>query len=158
MTNIYHFDPKSGEYIGDGVADASPLEPGVWLIPAYATSDAPPQIEAGHRPVWTGEAWEQRIDLRGTPIWLADGSATVVSFLGPLPAGATTEPPASASPEQREAQRQAILAATDWTQLADTLLDNPTLKAAWATYRSAVRRMDITTDSWPEAPAQETTQ
>lgn len=38
---IYHYDPETLEYIGESVADPSPLEPGVWLIPAYATSVVP---------------------------------------------------------------------------------------------------------------------
>lgn len=50
-------------------------------------------------------------------------------------------------------KRDALLAASDWTQLADAPVD----KAAWATYRQALR--DITTAAspatviWPTAPA-----
>jgi hypothetical protein len=35
--NIYHYDAETLEYVGESIADASPLEPGVWLIPAHAT-------------------------------------------------------------------------------------------------------------------------
>jgi hypothetical protein len=52
------------------------------------------------------------------------------------------------------AERNAKLAASDWTQLADSTAD----KAAWAAYRQALR--DITaqegfpwTTDWPAAPA-----
>jgi len=53
------------------------------------------------------------------------------------------------------ADRNARLAASDWTQLADVPL-NEEEKAAWATYRQALR--DVTTQvdpfeiTWPEAP------
>jgi hypothetical protein len=55
---IFHYDPTSGICLGQGEADESPLEPGVWLIPAYATEVAPPAIGAGERAVWKGAAWE----------------------------------------------------------------------------------------------------
>lgn len=63
---------------------------------------------------------------------------------------------AAAVPEQQwsvvRAERNAKLAASDWTQLPDTPVD----AAAWATYRQALR--DITDQEdpfnilWPEQP------
>jgi len=54
---------------------------------------------------------------------------------------------------QARAQRNDLLAASDWTQVPDA----PVGQAAWATYRQALR--DITTQAgfpaqinWPEAP------
>lgn len=55
---IYHYSHKTGEYIGTGVADESPLEPGVWLIPANATSIPPLQPLDGHIVMFRGDAWE----------------------------------------------------------------------------------------------------
>jgi len=52
-----------------------------------------------------------------------------------------------------KAQRNTLLAESDWTQLPDVVLSN---KAAWATYRQELR--DITTQSdpfniiWPSKP------
>lgn len=58
---------------------------------------------------------------------------------------------------QVRADRNAKLSASDWTQVADALLDAPVDKAAWTTYRQALR--DVTaqdgfpwTITWPEAP------
>jgi len=34
---IHHYHPETFDYLGDGEADLSPLEKGVWLIPAHAT-------------------------------------------------------------------------------------------------------------------------
>lgn len=149
---VYHYAPGTGEYTGSSIADPSPLESGVWLIPAHATAEKPPRVEAGHRPVWMGEKWELLQDLRGHVVWLADGSAKVIDQLGPLPDGASTTPPPEVSAEQRRAQRDALLAQSDWTQLADTLLDKPRVKERWAKYRSALRRLDMSANDWPTPP------
>jgi len=50
-------------------------------------------------------------------------------------------------------ERNAKLAATDWTQVADTTAD----KTAWATYRQALRNVPTqagfpNTVVWPDAP------
>lgn len=52
---IYHYHPATGEYLGEGVADESPLEPGKYLIPAHATTTAPPTAMTGKVRVWQGE-------------------------------------------------------------------------------------------------------
>tara|TARA_R110000823_G_scaffold277831_2_gene396320 strand:- start:3697 stop:4074 length:378 start_codon:yes stop_codon:yes gene_type:complete len=39
--NIYHYDAETLDYVGESIADLSPLEPGVWLIPAHATTVTP---------------------------------------------------------------------------------------------------------------------
>lgn len=61
---IYHYHPTTYEYMPvfdkDGnpdKADESPLEPGVYLIPAYATAIAPPAIPAGQQARFTDGAW-----------------------------------------------------------------------------------------------------
>lgn len=54
---IYHYS-ATGEFIGEGLADESPLEPGVFLIPANAVSIAPPPFDAAvERVKWTGDFW-----------------------------------------------------------------------------------------------------
>lgn len=52
---IYHYHPTTGEYLGTGMADPSPLEPGKYLIPAYATTTVPPTAMSGKVRVWRGE-------------------------------------------------------------------------------------------------------
>ena len=52
-----HFHPETGIYVGPGTADESPLEPGVFLIPAHSTTVAPPAAPPGQQRRWTGAAW-----------------------------------------------------------------------------------------------------
>ena len=54
---IYHYDHVTGEFLGAGSADPSPLEPDVYLIPANATDIAPPECGAGERSVFRAAAW-----------------------------------------------------------------------------------------------------
>ncbi len=55
---IFHYHPDTGICLGQGKADESPLEPGVWLIPAHATEQKPPQLGKGEQAVWTGDGWD----------------------------------------------------------------------------------------------------
>jgi hypothetical protein len=55
--NIYHYNDQDGIYLASGVADESPLEPGVYLIPAFATTVEPPVFKDGERAVFSNEAW-----------------------------------------------------------------------------------------------------
>ena len=54
---IHHYHPETGVYIGAGLADPSPMEQGVWLVPAHATDIEPPVAPNGQVAVWAGAAW-----------------------------------------------------------------------------------------------------
>jgi len=54
---IWHYDPHTRILIGQGKADASPLEPGVFLLPAFATSEPPPTEIPGYKIIFDGAAW-----------------------------------------------------------------------------------------------------
>ncbi len=42
---VYQMHFVSGDYIGEYMCDESPLEPGVYLIPAHCTKVAPPEFD-----------------------------------------------------------------------------------------------------------------
>lgn len=51
----------------------------------------------------------------------------------------------------RRRKRDQLLAASDWTQVADSPLD-AVMKKAWAAYRQALRDLDMTGTDWPDEP------
>ncbi|RTR01932.1 hypothetical protein [Halomonas nitroreducens] len=64
---IYHYHPDTGAYLGRAEADPSPMEPGAYLIPANATTLAPPSPEEGLRRVFVEGAWQQ-LDEADVPV------------------------------------------------------------------------------------------
>lgn len=57
--NIYHYNPETFDFIAAGIADASPLEGGVFLVPAYATDLLPPAFDpATHTCRFMDDVWE----------------------------------------------------------------------------------------------------
>lgn len=54
---IFHID-ENGTLIGEGRADADPLQPGAWLIPAQATTVEPPQPIEGSVRRFVAGGWE----------------------------------------------------------------------------------------------------
>ena len=59
--NIYHYHPETGVFLGQGLADESPLEPGVWLLPAHSVTMAPPNVDENQFAVFKNGAWEVNV-------------------------------------------------------------------------------------------------
>lgn len=95
MTTIYHYDAATHELRGTGTANESPLEPGVFLIPANATEVAPPAVGANQAAVFnpTAQTWSLVDDFRGTQVFAPDGHSQIpLTALGvALPALAAGE-------------------------------------------------------------------
>lgn len=97
---IYHLDRVTGELVGEGEARESPLEPGVFLIPAHATATEPPAAQSGHARVWDGSAWTQVPDHRGETWHTPEGVPVVIETLG-TPVTMTVDPPLVVAKAQR---------------------------------------------------------
>jgi len=86
MTTTYCYDQQTGIFIGTSDADESPLELGVFLIPANATLTPPIPCGDGQRQIFSNGAW------------------TVEDI--PIP----ENPPASTNAELRVAELKALFA------------------------------------------------
>lgn len=132
----YSYDRDTGAYTGEVNAWESPLEPGEYLLPAFATFTAPPGPQEGHYRSWNGTSWEY------TEI--------------PLPPA--PEPPTIEDQQVTiRNDRNGRLALSDWTQLPDVPLSSE-VKAAWATYRQALRDVPQQAGfpqevTWPQIPS-----
>jgi len=90
--NGYNYSPVTGEYTETITMHESPLEPGVFLVPAFCTTTAPEAL-TGHAACWNGAAWVLVEDHRGEAGYI-NGVAFVVTDLGAYPEGWSTTPPA----------------------------------------------------------------
>ena len=100
---VYQLDYQNC-FVCATVADADPMQPGHWLIPARCVEVAPPQTGKNQAAQWQPESQTWRIipDYRGQTVWRTDawqydGVATdKVIEAGELPEGLTAVPPPSA--------------------------------------------------------------
>lgn len=75
--NIYHFHPATGVFLGQGEADADPLDEGNWFLPAHCTTLAPPSVGAGFFAAFDGAAWQTVAEPEPTPPPLPPSAAEV---------------------------------------------------------------------------------
>lgn len=132
MTKIVYQLDGNGYFAGEAVADESPLEPGVYLVPAGCVDAPPPKVADGMCARWTGEAWTEE----------------------PIQAAAVEAPSDEELAAAARRRRNALLRNCDYTQLPDAPVD----VTAWTAYRQALR--DITAQpgfpaaiDWPDPPA-----
>lgn len=79
----FQFD-NAGLYLGETVADESPLEPGVYLLPARATLVAPPtSVPQDKWPRWNGVEWT--LTNKPKPQTEEDPVAKLAAFLASNP-------------------------------------------------------------------------
>ena len=83
----YCYHPDTGEFVEQTPMRESPLEPGTHLLPAHATTIAPPAFMSGRARCWDGAAWTQAEDNRGMEIFGPAGEVKAIEELGPVPAG-----------------------------------------------------------------------
>lgn len=101
----FNIDPATGEYLGASQADPSPLEPGVWLLPAHCATDAPPVAGQGQAVLRENGAWTIVADYRGATVYhTATGEPRTWLLLGALPADYTLTAPESAYDKWEDGQ------------------------------------------------------
>lgn len=84
-TQIYHYDAKTGEYLGEAEAMVCP-KTGVDLLPAHATVEAPSvRAGKGEALVFQGQSWHVITDYRGFVFYTPDGEAREILELGQVP-------------------------------------------------------------------------
>ncbi|PIO98575.1 hypothetical protein [Pleomorphomonas carboxyditropha] len=107
---VYQRD-ADGVYAGAACAYESPLEPGVFHIPAGCVEIEPPAVVAGKVAVWSGDAWMLMADHRGE-IWYLNGEAVTIDFVGdPMERDYNATRPSS--PINLENLRAAVKASVD---------------------------------------------
>lgn len=177
----YSINQYTREYIGETVADPSQLEPGVWLLPAHAYYEKPPEAGAGEKAVMGDGGWELLEDFRGLMYKKSTGEPFKLEEFGPVPAELTDKPkpsslhvwsPADSSwivdvEAERAQQLSYARAERDRLLVYATLRINPlqddvdtdeaddagiALLKAWKKYRSSVNKVEDQA-GWPAAPA-----
>ncbi len=95
--NAYKYDSQTREFLHEVLCQESPREPGKFLIPANATTVAPPEEQEGKARVWNGSLWEYVTDNRGKTMYSVTNSrqtSTMSNILGAdVPEGWTLTPP-----------------------------------------------------------------
>ncbi len=126
---VYSYDPISKEFTGTEEAEANPLEPGKFLIPANCTEVTPKIVKRGFSQLFDGKAW----------VYI-NNERTNKHFVLTI--------------HSRD-HRNLLLKESDWTQGLDTpeYID----RKAWRKYRQQLR--DVTLQKgfpekiiWPEKP------
>ncbi|OYX16616.1 MAG: hypothetical protein B7Z07_02425 [Sphingomonadales bacterium 32-67-7] len=84
-------------------------------------------------------------------LFAAQSEGKVIVARGGRPRAVDAEEDAETRTARNRLRRDRLLAASDWTQLPDSPLASDQ-RAAWATYRQALRDMDLLHPVWPEAP------
>lgn len=86
MIDIYNYDPITLEYTTKGIADRNPLNSEEPIIPACATTIAPPEYIDKYAIIWVGNKWEYREDHRNE-LWynINNDEVELIDFIGLLP-------------------------------------------------------------------------
>lgn len=126
---IYNYNPQTLLFTEISEADPNPLEPGQYIIPAYATTEIPLPAKEGFYVKCINGTWEY--EAIPTP--------------PPPPPPPEPIPPTA---EENKMTAQGLLLSTDWTiipDVADPTKSNPYLINVndFLAYRNIIRRIAI---------------
>lgn len=94
VTKIVYQTDHLGIYTGKTVADRSPLELDVWLIPGGCVEVAPPAVPERKAAFWDGRKWQLVDSYQGLTVYNTTTRAPlVIERAGALPVGYTLEVP-----------------------------------------------------------------
>jgi len=136
--NIYHYTPDLGLYCGMDLADESPLEPGVYLIPAYATELEPPMPGENQMVKFVDGAWTlETVDI---PVVETIVEPTVEELAAAAKAKALADIDAVYQPQITDLIDSVMMAtlSNDTAAIAAAQASYATLKAEYDTKKAAV--------------------
>ena len=135
--NAYKYDSQTGEFLHEVLCQESPREPGQFLIPANATTVAPPEEQAGKARVWEGSAWGYVTDNRGKTMYSVDDSrqtSTMSNSLGEdVPEGWTLTPPPDAG-------NKYTFSGGQWVEQSVEELREQLGETLWSNYKTYQRK------------------
>ena len=101
--NIYNYDQKTHEYLNQSIADESPLEAGIYLIPAFSTLIDPPKLLSNEAAIFDEikQCWSVISDYRQVNLWNKATAQKIIAALGddPVDINATIVEPAVEYPK-----------------------------------------------------------
>lgn len=116
---IYNYDPHTLVYTGISEADESPLEPGVFLVPRYATIATPLAEKFGFNIIYQNNNWEYQQIIEPVEDIETINNQKLLEI---------------------ELLAKSSLFNSDWVLLPDVQLIN---KAEWLDYRAKLRTIAI---------------
>ncbi len=109
---VFLFDAATGEYQGTYAAQASPLEPGVFIEPVASTGITPPVAGADQVAVFASGAWTLEPDYRGRTAYdQTSGAPQMIETIGALAANLALTPSPAVALSQAQAAQNALLTA-----------------------------------------------
>jgi len=128
------------------------------MVPANATLLKPPPANSGCTRCFVDGDWIQVEDHRGETYCTSARQPVEINTLGPIPDGLLRAMPLLTEAKKLASlrlERNARLAATDWTQLPDSPLADEA-KERYAVYRQMLRDLPDTVEDldqveWPDA-------
>ncbi len=102
---IYNNNSATKELINESEARLSPLEKGVYLIPANATTLTPLKAKDGFAVVFNGSAWQYIKDERGKTFYDEKGNEITITELGADTSKLSKDNP-QPNPKQTELEAQ----------------------------------------------------
>lgn len=133
---------SEGYFIAEVLADESPLEPGVFLLPAGCADIRGPELQPGECAKLVDGTWQISIDYRGLVYWTTDGNRHVITERGIQPPdGYLTESPGPTAEEliqALKAEALILLSKSDQT-IVRCYENNVAVPQLWKDYRADLR-------------------